>query len=196
MGRDLASATGRRRAATREQVLSSAETGFLERGFHGASVEWLASRAGYTTGAIYSSFRDKAGLFLAVLERRHHAQIEMWRAAAAADDAELAVAELIKEQLEDPRYLQWFIAYHEFLASAMRDPELRSALRTWFRRGSQEFEAAIEPLARRSSMPNNEFAELVRAASNGLALFEVVEQSTGRAGLMTTLLDRLTREHR
>ncbi|TDC53259.1 TetR/AcrR family transcriptional regulator [Jiangella ureilytica] len=192
MGTDLARSKGRRRAATREQVLTSAETGFLERGFHGASVEWLASRAGYTTGAIYSSFRDKAGLFLAVLERRHQAQIELWRAAAAADDAEHAVVALVKGQIEDPMYLRWFIAYHEFLASSMRDPELRSTLRTQFRHFSHEFEVAMQPLASSSSLPAKEFAELVRAASNGLALFEVIEQTDDRADLMTALLARLT----
>ncbi|PZF84719.1 TetR/AcrR family transcriptional regulator [Jiangella anatolica] len=193
MGTDLAKGKGRRRALTREQVLNSAETGFLERGFHGASVEWLASRAGYTTGAIYSSFRDKAGLFLAVLERRYRSQIEMWRAAAAADDAEQAVVALVKGQLEDPLYLGWFSAYHEFLASSVRDPELRAALRTQFRHFAHEFEVAMQPLASRSSLPAKDFAELVRAASNGLALFEVIEQTDDRADLMTALLARLTR---
>ena len=43
---------------------------FLERGFHGASLEEISARAGYSTGAVYSNFESKDDLFLAVIDER------------------------------------------------------------------------------------------------------------------------------
>ena len=40
-----------------------------ERGFHEASLQEIASRAGLTTGAVYSNFRNKEDLFLAVIRQ-------------------------------------------------------------------------------------------------------------------------------
>ena len=41
---------------------------FLRQGFHGASLDEIAEAAGYTTGAVYSNFKGKDDLFLAVLD--------------------------------------------------------------------------------------------------------------------------------
>src|SRR5689334_16807299 len=57
------------RAHTRERVLTAARTVFASRGFHGASVEEIASEAGFSTGALYSNFDGKEDLFLALAER-------------------------------------------------------------------------------------------------------------------------------
>ena len=54
---------------TRERLLTAAAEVFAERGYDGAALADIARRAGYTTGAIYGCFRDKAELLLAVVER-------------------------------------------------------------------------------------------------------------------------------
>ena len=41
---------------------------FLERGFHGASLDEIAETAGYWKGAVYSNFDSKDELFLAVFD--------------------------------------------------------------------------------------------------------------------------------
>jgi AcrR family transcriptional regulator len=51
-----------RRQATRERVLEAAGEVFAERGFHGASVEDICERAGFTRGAFYSNFSSKDDL--------------------------------------------------------------------------------------------------------------------------------------
>ncbi|MET0831731.1 MAG: helix-turn-helix domain-containing protein, partial [Acidimicrobiia bacterium] len=56
-----------RKAQTRSDLLTAARRVFLRSGFHGASVEEIAEEAGYTKGAVYSNFEDKAALYLAVL---------------------------------------------------------------------------------------------------------------------------------
>jgi AcrR family transcriptional regulator len=48
-----------RREQTRQELLSAAEACFVTRGFHAASVDQVAERAGYTKGAVYSNFASK-----------------------------------------------------------------------------------------------------------------------------------------
>src|SRR5271166_4734292 len=58
----------RRRQQTREHLLQAAAQVFAERGFHGASLDEVAAAAGFTKGAVYSNFKNKEDLFLALLE--------------------------------------------------------------------------------------------------------------------------------
>src|SRR4051794_41907842 len=71
------------KAATREELLDAARRVFLERGYHGASLELVAREAGYTKGAVYSAFASKADLFLALYDREIEARRERLEAAAA-----------------------------------------------------------------------------------------------------------------
>src|SRR4029450_2260196 len=57
-----------RQGQTRSQLLDAALRVFLRQGFHGASLDEIAEEAGYTTGAVYSNFKGKDDLFLAVLD--------------------------------------------------------------------------------------------------------------------------------
>jgi TetR/AcrR family acrAB operon transcriptional repressor len=56
-------------AATREHLLDTAEQVFLARGVARASLLDIAAAAGLSRGAIYWHFKDKAELFLAMLDR-------------------------------------------------------------------------------------------------------------------------------
>ncbi|HUR85563.1 MAG TPA: TetR family transcriptional regulator, partial [Solirubrobacteraceae bacterium] len=55
-------------ARTRRLLLDAARAVFAERGFHGAAVEDVASRAGFTRGAFYANFTDKADALLTLHE--------------------------------------------------------------------------------------------------------------------------------
>src|ERR1700685_2397077 len=57
------------KAHTRTRLLDAARSVFARGGFHGASVEEIASEAGVSTGALYSNFDGKEDLFLALMER-------------------------------------------------------------------------------------------------------------------------------
>src|SRR5689334_21301772 len=54
----------------RTRVLAAARRAFLARGYHGATLEQIADEAGFSKGVVYSQFRNKADLFLALLEAR------------------------------------------------------------------------------------------------------------------------------
>jgi AcrR family transcriptional regulator len=58
----------RRRQQTRELLLEAAAKVLSERGYHGASLDEVASVAGFTKGAVYSNFKNKEDLFLALLD--------------------------------------------------------------------------------------------------------------------------------
>lgn len=51
-----------------ERILSCAKEGLLEKGYADASLRTIAAKAETTTGSIYSRFRDKEGLFGALVE--------------------------------------------------------------------------------------------------------------------------------
>lgn len=54
--------------ATKNKILQSAKTEFLENGFTNASLRTIASNAGLTTGAMYRHFKDKDALFCALVD--------------------------------------------------------------------------------------------------------------------------------
>ncbi|WP_019833590.1 TetR/AcrR family transcriptional regulator [Sphingomonas sp. PR090111-T3T-6A] len=55
------------RAATREKLLAAARANFARHGYDAASVDRIADEAGFSKGAVYSNFRSKEDLFLAVM---------------------------------------------------------------------------------------------------------------------------------
>ncbi|MGQ0431601.1 MAG: TetR/AcrR family transcriptional regulator [Microthrixaceae bacterium] len=56
------------KAATRSKLLQSAAKVFEQQGFNAAAVEDIAERAGFTRGAFYANFTDKADALLTLLE--------------------------------------------------------------------------------------------------------------------------------
>src|SRR5690349_19098566 len=140
------------KAATREDLLDAARRVFLERGYHGASLELVAREAGYTKGAVYSAFTSKADLFLALYDR----EIEPRRArleAAAADPHEWL------ERLRQAR--AWTLALLEFRLQAARDPQVNAAY-------AERHGAFVDALG--DSLGNHELGLTAAALSNGFAL--------------------------
>lgn len=56
------------KAKTRAKLLRAATQVFAKHGFNSATVEEIAERAGFTRGAFYANFADKADALLTVLE--------------------------------------------------------------------------------------------------------------------------------
>ncbi|PXW94529.1 TetR family transcriptional regulator [Sphaerotilus hippei] len=65
----MARRTKEEAAATRERLLDTAEAVFLEHGVTRATLQDIATAAGVTRGAIYWHFKDKAELFIAMMDR-------------------------------------------------------------------------------------------------------------------------------
>ena len=69
MGRIRLSRT-QQQAITRERLLEAAQEVFSRLGYGGASVDLIAAEAGYSKGAIYSSFPDKEAISLQETQTR------------------------------------------------------------------------------------------------------------------------------
>ena len=111
------------KAATRSELLDAARRVFVERGYHGASLELVAGEAGYTKGAVYSAFGSKGRMFLAVYEREIEERLAMF--VETGPDPAAAARQHLGRVRADPG---WTLALLEFrLHAAARDPELNGA---------------------------------------------------------------------
>ncbi len=121
----------RRRRLTRDHLLDAAAQVFAERGFHGASLDEVAAAAGFTKGAVYSNFKNKEDLFLALLERYWARESEALHEALASEvppESRLYdFVALIRDELTQAPG-NWPGLYLEFCVYAMRNPAARERL--------------------------------------------------------------------
>jgi AcrR family transcriptional regulator len=116
-----------RGAATRAALLRSASRSICERGMHGASIDLIAERAGYTKGAFYTHFAGKEELFLAMLEEKFAADLARMKvvipgSGAPTDEVRQAAGEFLGYVDRDP---EWPRLYQEFAAHAARNDVFR-----------------------------------------------------------------------
>ena len=117
-----------RKAQTRADLVVAARTVFLRRGFHGASLEEIAQEAGYTKGAVYSNFEDKAALFLAVLDDHYEQRVVAYAGIMLDDDFETGLREVSRFMgSADSNEPGWLPLLSEFIAHAAREDELKAA---------------------------------------------------------------------
>lgn len=121
----------RRRQQTRDYLLRAAAQVFAERGFHGASLDEVAAVAGFTKGAVYSNFKNKEDLFLALLESEYQRELAAVRTtletADGPPDAHLSeFVRLIQDQFNS--FGNWSMLFEEFFLYAMRNTAARDKL--------------------------------------------------------------------
>src|SRR6201996_8183593 len=66
----MSSAQQGKKARTQARLIEAAYAEVAENGFAAASLDAIARRAGMTKGAIYSNYRDKAQLLMAVRDAK------------------------------------------------------------------------------------------------------------------------------
>lgn len=180
-------------AATRQALVDAAEAAFAERGFDSASLEDIATRAGFTRGAIYHQFASKHELFLEVI-RRHDERLlaayedllsagappdpatgtQRWRDVHEHDDVTVALRLELRSQ-------------------ALRDPALRTefaALDGAAVAATAERLEGMERRAGRSKVPVGDIAELLHIVSQA-ALERSALTGEDKAHLMTSMLEIL-----
>lgn len=185
------------REETRRRVLDAAAHAFAARGFEATTLDDVAAAAGLTKGAIYSSFRGKDELILALMEQRI---AERMRAAgdafAEARDAEGGVqdagARLIEAVHSDREWQRLFI---EYWSRAMRDPPMREQLAERRRELRDLIARAIEGAARERGLslaaPPEQLAVVILALSNGLAIEAQIDPEAVPPDLFGWVLGRL-----
>ncbi len=122
----------RRRRQTREHLLAAAAEVFAARGFHGATLDEVAAVAGFTKGAVYSNFKNKEDLFLALFKANYDREMDAIRGALADSEVppEARISEfvaLIRDQTAQAGR-NFNLLYQEFSLYAARNPAVREEL--------------------------------------------------------------------
>lgn len=116
-------------ARTRKQLIETAQKLFLADGYAVTSLEKVADVAGYSKGAVYSNFRNKNELCLAVLDAIHQDQADLM-AATLADahglDELLAALRLWAEHSVGDQ--AWTALEVEFATNMRHDERIRHEL--------------------------------------------------------------------
>ena len=191
------------KARTRDGLVAAARRVFLERGYHGATLEAVAAEAGFSTGAVYSTFAGKADLFLAVLDAHLEERVRQMETAVAGAESAAAHAGHLARQFAalSGHDRGWAPLVIEFWAHAARDTGLRDQFAA--RHGA--LKAAIarmidETLARtgqRLALPTATVATAAAALANGFTLERLASpdgiSDDAFADVATAIMDGLAR---
>jgi AcrR family transcriptional regulator len=189
----------RPRAETRRDLLDAAARVFARRGLHGASVEAVSEEAGFSRGALYSNFKSKEDLFLALYEerierRRRELREVMKRAGGPAAGLAPASANVM-QSLERER--EWFLLYFEFALHAARDAEFADRFERIREQGLAELAAGIadglEKAGLNSSLDPTDLAVALKAVSYGLALERLVNEDAVSNELLGRVMELIFR---
>jgi AcrR family transcriptional regulator len=164
-----------RQEQTRELLLDAAAMVFARRGYHEASVEEIASEAGFSTGAVYSNFAGKEELFLALADREVEKQVaEIHAVAEGVEEGGEAAAEAgrqFQELLKRDR--DWPLLFYEFWSFGVRSARIQGE---FAKRRQAVQDALAETLDRLASQlgfelrfPAPMLATAISATLNGLA---------------------------
>lgn len=185
------------RAMTRERLLGAARAVFARAGFHGASVEEIASEAGFSTGALYSNFEGKEDLFLVLMEREidEHARELAGAVGARASIAERATGGARQWMTMINREPELLLLFMEFWAYGVRDPRVRPKVAVRFAQmrevltrliadGVREFDLEL-------AIPAEHLAITIDALADGIARQKLADPEAVPDELMGTVLSLL-----
>jgi AcrR family transcriptional regulator len=187
----------RRRELGTNAMLDAAETIFAKRGFGGASMDEIATEAGFSRAAIYTRFGSKEELLGAVLDRHVEREAEAFAAMGVPSTPlegafEAAAIFLERTTLESvPLNL-------ELRLNALRNPNLRRRIaevdRSVTERMAQLIEQNMKETSRHRDIPAEDLADIGRAAVTGLMQSAALEELTAERfdRLIETLFVLLT----
>jgi AcrR family transcriptional regulator len=180
----------------RALLLAAARRVFLARGYHGATLEQIADDAGFSKGVVYSQFRSKADLFLALLDERiaERARDNVRVVTALAQDVGgwRGVVAMIEHAARIARAEpQWGLLVIEFRVHAARDSALNERYAAAHERTIEGVADVVrrlyEVVTEEPPGPVRQVAEFVLAVGAGAEL----EQAVNGDGLPGALLERL-----
>jgi AcrR family transcriptional regulator len=182
------------RAMTRDRLLQAAEEVFSERGFHGASIEEIVERAGYTSGAFYSNFENKEELFLALFDARNAELLkDLQDFGERAGSPEDFFAALRARGAGRVGRSDRFAISLEFVLFCLRNPDARRKLATRERAVREAFanlaKARLEQDGQSLPMPSADLGLLMLAMEQGYNMQHHVDPETVRAGALVDSLE-------
>ncbi|HWG07925.1 MAG TPA: TetR/AcrR family transcriptional regulator [Solirubrobacteraceae bacterium] len=182
------------KANTRERLLAAARSAFAEHGFHGASVEEIATRAGFSTGALYSNFDGKEDLFLVLMEREidEHAREIAEAVAARPSVSERATGGARRWMTMIEREPELLLLFMEFWAYGVREAAVRPKVAERFAQVRRLLTRLIEDGVREFdlelALPADQLAIAVDALADGIARQRLADPAAVPDELMGTVL--------
>lgn len=183
---------------TREALVTAALFAFSRDGYHGARLEGIADEAGFSKGAVYSNFGNKAELFLAVMDYNLGVlRGEDWDPLAPAqsnvlaDKQEPGGGESVAAEVIQGLGL----ATLEFIPTAARDDILNDKLRIRIRALLEAYQRIADThRAPNENLPSESAAQLMLALDQGASVLAlsgvaILDASLLRTGLQRLLLD-------
>jgi len=174
----------------RALLLAAAREVFLERGYHGASVDQIADEAGFSTGD------GKADLFLTLLEARIEQRAAGNARAVETLAGDAGIARLLEHAASvDRAELEWGLLVIEFRVHAARDPKLGHRYAALHQRTLAGMERAITGIYQRADepppLPAADLARLLITVGAGARLEEAAGPGSSPMTLLAGLLARL-----
>ena len=177
-----------RSAQTRDELLEAAQRRFFEAGYHATTLDDVADDAGYTKGAVYSTFGSKAGLFLALFDDIVDRRLAATRAILEEGPGTEASLRALAEQPAEERNARFVLLSIEFWVHAAREPALLGAISERYRR----LRTSLAELAPADSpLDPQRWALVTLALSNGLALERLIDPDGVPGDLMADVQARL-----
>jgi AcrR family transcriptional regulator len=166
----------------RDVVLTAARHVFLSRGYTGATLEAVASEAGFSTGVVYSQFGSKADLFLALLERRIDERAEQNERVTAEMPGAEGLRELMRAAGRDSAADQgWARLLVEFRMVAARDAHLNARYAALHRQTRERLASVLRRLHDGASLvpalPAESMAEFILAVGVGTTVERAVDSA-------------------
>jgi AcrR family transcriptional regulator len=170
-----------KQAKTRSALLASAARLICRKGITEASIDEVATDAGYTKGAFYANFKSKEELFLVMLDERYAAELERLEAhlpgeGAPADEVRESAEDFIQFVRSDP---DWPRLYFEFVVYAARNPEFREELATRNRAMRERIAEVIRNWAAdfpaQAPFPFEDIALMLFCMADGFLIAQLIE---------------------
>ena len=172
-----------KQAQTRQALLDAAGEVFVERGFHRASAEAIAERAGFTRGAFYSNFASKQELFAELLQSTVYAAYRQMIELQLESDGPLPsnrdTAETLARVQAHPAGTWMFRLWLELLLEAGRDESMRKLAAEFWRSNRELIAAVVErryrELGQEPPIAPKSLASALIAMDIGLAIQHYVD---------------------
>jgi AcrR family transcriptional regulator len=185
----------RRRAMTREHLLDAAAIVFARNGFHGSTLDEVATTAGFSKGAVYSNFKSKDDLFLELLDDRINRQFAVVSEILETGSHQKVeqfprIREIFRSEMF---WSEDFVAlWMEFVLYARRNAEAQAKLAATTERSRKQVQQLIEHeyavIGGASKYPTRDLAEISLALFNGLGIVRLANPSAVTDEMLDTTL--------
>lgn len=171
-----------RRNETRQALLGSAMELFAQMGFHGASIDKISEKAGYSKGAFYAHFDSKENLFLTILQQQMEGYVNDIESIlvqqASIEDFVVAMNQYYEKRknLEQSSCLLNI----EFLLYAMRDPSVKEKWSNLIQASVDQIASGIKKLLGdvypSKELTPEELAWAILSLENGISIYSFIRQ--------------------